>query len=69
MLVQLIAMKKGYMQPIAEIEAAFADLKKVQNLLLQMHLLQMRVQSQLQMPMPVQLKIAVDKIDSVKRWS
>ena len=48
--VLLVEVEKGYMQPIAEIEAAFAGLVEVQGLLLQVRRSQVQVQVQLQVP-------------------
>ena len=58
--VRLVEVRRGYMQPVAEIEAAYSGLVGVQGLLLQMHLLQMQVQGQ---------AVAADKTDSARRWS
>ena len=61
-LVPLIEMKKGYMQSIAEIEAAYSGLEEMDGIEMQGLLLQ--VQGQLQMPVQVSVQVvAADKTD------
>ena len=61
-LIPLIEMKKGYMQSVAEIEAAYSGLEEVDGVEMQDLLLQMQGQLQVPVQVPVQV-VAADKTD------